>query len=184
MTHYHRPVLYCHLLRQMMGYDTILAFSRGRCKPYAQSPREHDIVQELIGSVKPRKRADLLVYRAEAVRRKRINRAEAVQRRRDPPLNAQFNLQTLQSSRHWKREKFSWTIPCRGSANALASLRISTRQISRPPMRYEREVFFFSFRLPRGNTGRAACPHAAATRNENTPDSPPVKRNEGTEEEV
>ena len=55
------------LLRQMAGYGTILAFSKGRCKPYAQSPREQDIVRELIGSVKPRKRADLPVPRAEAV---------------------------------------------------------------------------------------------------------------------
>ena len=112
----------------MAGYDTILAFSRGRCKTYAQFLREQDIVRELIGSVKPRKRAD----------------------KSDPPPNVQFNLQTLQSSRHWKRRKLLRRRYLAEKCIRTSSLSISPKAYPTASNEIRKGGFLFSFRLPRG----------------------------------
>ena len=122
----------------MAGYGIILAFSKGRCKPYTQSPREQDIVRELIGSVKPRKRADLFVCRAEAVRRRRIHprTRNSICKR----CKAVVSRNVRNFVRRYLAEKCIRT----------SSLSIPYKAISRPLLKYEREVFFFSFRLPSG----------------------------------
>ena len=65
--------------------------------------------------------------------------------------------------------------PCRGSANALTSLRVPHRHFSQPLQRHEERFFIPSNRV-------SDCRASRATRNEDWPDSSTVKQLMGTEE--